>query len=242
MYEYKRLAIASVLEKTNNLDKPILFPYAKEELRNLFFEKRYSSNIIYYVFADTLVKVKDKIDFSNVCFDDVYVSGMDFTNMHGVKINPQTIYEKNLYKTILNGVEFVSANKAVADLFDGVDVRYANFTGSKGAIINPQTVNLKSLNSCTLADVDFNGFPFDGVWVNGANFTGSLNAKIDPNFLVGIGRNTFADVIWNDVEFIDIFTPSSLKKGCDFIDKDSYNNLFLKVAEYKEEVKSLIKN
>jgi len=239
MYEVRRRAIFEVLKYMNDLETPVLFSLPKEELNKLFFEKVYGLNKeIYYVFAETLMEVKDKIDFSNVSFDGINIKNMDFTNMYGVKINPQTIYEKNLYKTILNGVEFVSANKAVADLFDGVDVRCANFTGSKGARINPQTIKEKSLFGSVLCDVDFTGFSFEDVHVGDSNFTGSKGAKIDPNHIF-----MNKSVNWNNVEFIDIPVKRYEIKYRFLVGTPdiSLDNLYGSIDACKEEVLSYIK-
>jgi len=220
-----RIVLSELLSEYE-VKSPITLPYTGEELKEILFEKSINYNgEEHYVFYDELESVIHKIDLSNVSFDNVYVEEIDFSNLHGVKINPQTIYDKNLYKTILNGVEFVTDDKNIIDLFDGVDVRCANFTGSKGAKINPQTIKGKNLYSCVLCDVDFTGFSFDGVSIEYTDFEGSKGAKINP-----ITTNVSDDETdWCNVEFTDL--PLDLDP--DFYRGSNYNELLEKKEEYK---------
>ncbi len=88
-----------------------------------------------------------KIDFSNVSFDNVDIRGMDFTELKGVKINPQTVYDQNLSRCKFSGVEFIGP-------FDGVHLYETNFTGSKGAKVDLQTVYYDDLSICNLTDAE----------------------------------------------------------------------------------------
>ena len=112
------------------------------------------------------------INLSGVCFDGVNVSGKDFSESIGVRINAQTVLDKCLRNVKLNGVEVIGS-------LDGVDVRRTDFTGCKGAKINPQTVWDKSLRFTNLSGVKIVG-SFDGVNVRSTKFTGSIGAKINP--------------------------------------------------------------
>ena len=112
-----------------------------------------------------------KIDFSNVSFDNVYICGLDFTRCIGVKIDPQTVYDKDFSFCVLSGVGFDGS-------FDGANISKTNFTGSKGAKINPQTIYNKNLSECKFSGVEFIG-SFDRVIIEGADFTGSKGAKIN---------------------------------------------------------------
>ena len=78
-----------------------------------------------------------KLDLTNVSFDGVCIANLDFSNSLGVKINPQTVYQKDLQYTVLNGVTFTG-------VFDGSKIVGANFKGSINTLINPQTIYLKS--------------------------------------------------------------------------------------------------
>lgn len=145
--------------------------------------------------------ILNKIDFSNVSFDLFDCENYDFSNLYGIELNPQTIYDKNLTNTKLANVKFIGS-------FDDATITGADFTGSINAIINPiklkaekqirkqhwglsseysKTVDLKA---CVFKDVTFtNSFQrirldshysacdlaFD---IMDANFTDSKNATI----------------------------------------------------------------
>lgn len=86
-----------------------------------------------------------RLDYSDICFDNMKVNDFDFTGMHGVYINPQTVFNKNMRNSILNGVTFTGP-------FDDVYIPGANFEWSVGALINPQEVYDKNLSRAVLAD------------------------------------------------------------------------------------------
>jgi len=175
----KRQALLSVIQQ-ENVESPILLPFPKEELKELFFDYNDENLKDYYILTKDLKKIFDKIDFSNIPFDNVEIAGIDFSKMHGVRINPQTIHNKNLSNTTCKGVKFINPNNV--DIFKDVIITETNFTGSIGAKINPQTINKKSLLWSILNGVEFIG-PFDNVFICFADFTGSKNAIIDPNKL-----------------------------------------------------------
>lgn len=89
--------------------------------------------------------IKDKIDYSNVDFENVYVKGYDFTGMKHVHINPQKVFNKDLRDTILDGVNITGE-------FDDAYITRANFTNSKDALINPQKIYDRDLRGAILAD------------------------------------------------------------------------------------------
>ena len=71
MINVKRLAIKKVLEQVN-IEKPILLPYTPEEMKELIFDfKKDETGTGYYAFNRILFDVKNKIDYSNVVFDNV---------------------------------------------------------------------------------------------------------------------------------------------------------------------------
>ena len=127
------------------------------------------------IFAPEVYSILNKINFSNVCFDNVCVSEVNFSNCVGVKLHPQTIANQDLRRSTLSGVEIIGP-------FDGVNIAYTNFKGSKGAIINPQTVKDKYLVSCIFNGVEFDG-PFDNCVIRYSDFTGSKGALIDQTKL-----------------------------------------------------------
>jgi uncharacterized protein YjbI with pentapeptide repeats len=80
------------------------------------------------------------IDTKGLGFKDINVSRANFTNtVNRIKLNPQEIYMKSLWKTVLNGVEITGP-------IDGVYVAETDFTNSTGAVIHPITVENKSLS------------------------------------------------------------------------------------------------
>lgn len=76
-----------------------------------------------------------KIDFDGVSFDGVNISITDFTGSKGAKINPQTIYDKSLCRTVCADVEFTgSFNDAKMDdetSLDGSNARYIDIDSCK---------------------------------------------------------------------------------------------------------------
>ena len=152
-------------------------------------------------------KYLEKIDFSNVNFKDFKAHDFDFSNLYGVKLNPQILFDKNLMDATLKGVEFIGP-------FDEVKICRTDFSGSKGAFINPNTLGSSSINTydidryiderpvfielCNFKDVTFTEeflpkriTSLKNTWfssasiiyktfnINGCNFKGSTNAKIN---------------------------------------------------------------
>ena len=77
--------------------------------------------------------IYNKIDFSNIPLNNVYLAEEDLSGYHGIKVDPQVIYDKSLVSTICWGVEFVGS-------FDDVCIVDTDFRGSRGAKIDPQKV------------------------------------------------------------------------------------------------------
>ena len=148
-------------------------------------------------------KILQKIDFSNVSFDNFDAEGFDFTGLYGVKINPQTVLFKNLSDGIFDGVTFIGG-------FEGAYIYNSDFTGSSGALINPQTVLYKDLskgifNGVTfIGDFNENDHGINKVDVTGANFNGSSGAKIDLNKVDYSNDTNFTNV--------DLFDSSDVLK------------------------------
>ncbi len=154
---------------------------------NILFNE--SSSYKKFAIPERLLK---KIDFSNISFDNVDIRGMDFTELKGVKINPQTVYAQNLSRCKFSGVEFIGP-------FDGIYLYETDFTGSKGAKINPQRVFEKDLSYCIFSGVEFIG-PFDGATLLYADFTGSKGAIVDRK------KVSYANSsILTNVEIIDYY-------------------------------------
>ncbi len=160
----RRLLVSS-LDKYSG-DKPIKIKIDKYILKEILF-----LNIGYYVFIPNLEDVYCKIDWSDIPMDRVRVIGKDLSKYRNIKINPQTVHNKDLSNTIYKGVEFVG-------LFDDANIVRTNFAGSIDAIINPQTVRSKDLSYGIFKDVIFTD-TFDGACIIGANFDGSNKGLID---------------------------------------------------------------
>lgn len=293
--EMIRRAIIEVLEE-NEIEKPIILHYSKEELKDIIFDKEIVDNRKKcYVIAKEINKVIHKINFINISFDDVNVERFDFSKMTGVKINPQKVYKKSLQYANLSGVEFISGKgkNSRIDMFEGVNIRgvkfegnknirinpqtiyqkdltetklngidftdcsfddvtvvNADFTGATGVKINPQIIKNKQLTKAKLFGVDFTGYSFDNAIINYTDFTGSIGAIINPNkinnieFRIGgeLTSNTtgFYNTNCIDVILTDIPNPDIIVDGALFND-DNINQLKEEKEKHKEKIKTLIK-
>ena len=83
-------------------------------------------------------------------FEGVTVDHTEFNGCKNVIINPQTIYEKDLQHTSLEGVTFNGS-------FDGVSIWYTSFSKSRGAKLDPKTIrnfeHASSYSDATLLDL-----------------------------------------------------------------------------------------
>ena len=234
MINVRRRAIITLF-RSIKVDKPVLLPLSSEEIRELFFDLRKDNKTgeLYYILNDDMLSIRDKIDYSNFSFDNVFVGGENFCRMYGVKLNPQTNYDKSLKNTTLKGVVFIGNNNLnEIDLFEGVNIEEADFTGSIGAKINPQTIHDKNLSNATLTDVDFTGFSFKGAKVWRTNFKGSKGAVLNPNELYSVDYCTLVDVT-----LLDLYAGSA-----SFSTSKNYQDLLNKQKEYSEKIFSLIES
>lgn len=193
------------IEKINNVDEGIhiLLNYNPKVLESIIFETENGKCIFdqhgnrkkeYKVFA--LPKnVLRKIDFSNIDFSNFKAYEYDFTGLYNVRLNPQTIWERSLKGSTLNGVEFIGP-------FDGVFLCRTNFSGSKGAVIEPIKLGRRyrdiEIVNCIFKDVTFIGpirfiskdldiYFSESMDIAGSDFTGSTGAVIYPNALINNG-------------------------------------------------------
>ena len=139
-----------------------------------------------------------KIDFGNIDFTNFNAIGFDFTGLYNVKLNPQTIWNKNLMGSTLNGVEFIGPFDDVT--LNQVDSGYiTDFTGSIGATIDISKIHKLYDEYVFLNDCIFNGVTFTSPFkclgytnihgyrmpinpqITGSDFTGSRGAIIYPN-------------------------------------------------------------
>ncbi len=134
----------------------------KDTLELLLFnnESIYGQKYKYFLRFNDL----NKLDLSELSFDNVDVCRVDFTDLN-VKINPQTVFLKNLSYMKAKSVIFTGS-------FDGALICNVDFTGSKNALIDPQTISAKNLSFATLKDAQING-NFDNTIIRGASFAGA---------------------------------------------------------------------
>lgn len=195
-----------LIEELKNVDpnNPIKLPYDKDLIYQLIFE---NNRICKMPFLE-------KIDLSDIDFSGIDITNFDFTGLHGVKIDPQTIKNKDLSNTILKGVEFIGP-------FDYVQLKNTDFTGSKGAVIKP-AYSLRNLRGNKFANVTFVGSFFDTDIV-GADFTGSKGAVINlqlirykdargTKFADAIIKGSFKDVQVSGADFTNAYGIKKLFK------------------------------
>jgi len=168
-----RNILISELEKYQG--EPILLPLDAHILQQIIFDTVLPSKC--KKISDDLKYVLKKIDFFNIPFDNVLLRLCNFNELKGVRINPQTVYCKDLSKCKFKGVTFIGS-------FDNVICADSNFNGSTGAVINPQKLAFKNLRNTKLGGIKFTG-TFDGVVIQNADFTGSTNAIINLRMVEG---------------------------------------------------------
>ena len=136
-------------------------------------------------------EILEKIDFSNVCFDNFNVTKFDFTGLHNININPQRVFAKDFSDSKLFGVNFTES-------FDGCRIGNTDFTGNIGVRINPYKLNNMHLkligdgaylriSGCKFAGVTFtktmSSKKIEHI-INKCDFTGSIGAKIYFNYTI----------------------------------------------------------
>ena len=126
--------------KQNGKDDPVLIPLEPNVLNAVLFED--------HTFCKEISEVLTMIDFSNVPFDGFDAFMQNFTQLTGVKINPQKLHNKDLRFAVCEGVEFVGS-------FADAKIEFTDFTNSIGASFDPKEVHSKSLVGTTCADVEF---------------------------------------------------------------------------------------
>ena len=156
-----------LVEELNKLEdgKTLFLPYPSYFLKLLLFDGN--------EFAFDENSVYNKIDFSNVDFSDIKVSNKMFYGMTGVRINPQTVYNKDLSHGIYEGVEFIGP-------FDDAYIEGASFKGSKNAIIDPQKTYMRNMDCTDCADATIVG-SFENVSCDNIKLEGATIYIDNPN-------------------------------------------------------------
>lgn len=191
------------------INQTIKSPFPPHILQKVIFDQEED----HYVINKELNQHWTKIDFTDVSFDNVLVRWLDFSNATGVKINPQTVYQKDLSHTICNGVEFITDEKKtnMVDIFKDVKLFCTDFRGSSNVYINPQTIKDKSLTGTICYGVDFLNYPFDGVNVENADFNQSKNVNLDPQTIAGksLSGTKCSDIDFTDKSFDDVLVENA---------------------------------
>lgn len=196
----------------------------KEGMEKLLFSPLEGFSEYKVIDVDVLNYLKSKkCDMSDINFDNVKISNLDFSGLIGVRINPQTVFEKRLLDTKFTDVEFVGS-------FDGVLIENCDFTGSKGAIIDVSKLLFQKLSFSNMCDVTFDG-SFDEACILGTNFKGSKGAKINPNKLYFSG---LSGACLSDVEFTDSIACNV--NGADFSGSKNAIILADRISSFKNTI------
>lgn len=135
-------------------------------LEKIIFEHDYTCDCLEFAFDFEQIK---KLDLSSISFDGVKVFNKDFSNSKGVKINPQTVYEKNIMNTVLKDVEIIG-------LFTDVKISGASFKGSTGAYIDLRYIYGNNARNVDFCDAFVLHPTCPSVSTTDANFKGSLKS------------------------------------------------------------------
>lgn len=130
-------------------------------------------------------------------FDDCNIANATLWNCRDingkrVKINPQTVKDKNFSSCVLRGVEFL-------DNFDGCKISSARIIDCNNAMINPQKIAKKNFKNSNLSGVDFTE-NFDGCYIVGLRLNNCNNVIINPQKIL---NRDFSDVDINGAKFTD---------------------------------------
>ena len=178
--EKVRKELIEVLGKQDKVVK--LEGFSTEELNELLFNYIEEGATKKKIFALPNA-VLQKIDMSNVSFDDFYASNIDFGQFTGVRIDPSKLYNKKCLYTSFAGVTFLNG-------FRSGYIAGCNFTGSKNAVIGDRIkTRLNRVDSVIGNDVllgennVFKDVTFESPITKGnivrTDFTGSNDAVIE---------------------------------------------------------------
>ncbi len=134
--EKVRKELIEVLGKQDKVVK--LEGFSTEELNELLFNYVEEGDTKKKIFA-LPNSILQKIDMSNVSFNDFYAKNIDFGQFTGVRIDPNKLYNKSCFYTSFAGVTFLNG-------FRSGYIEGCNFTGSKNAVIGDRIKT--RLNRC----------------------------------------------------------------------------------------------
>ena len=154
-----------LLEEHKESINKLLSKFDKNIVEKLLFEEE---NGIVVINSRTLKFLREnEFDMKDISFDNVKVSGNNYSGLKNTYINIDKVYDKDIRNTNLCGVRLTgSLDKAI--------ISGANFNGYIGnLVLNPQKVRNKDLSITNLSGVTIDGI-FDGCDIFSTNFEGAL--------------------------------------------------------------------
>lgn len=144
----------------------ILSKFDKETVECLLFNV--NENGIKEIDSRTLIFLRaNKYDMKDISFDNVLISGNNYTGLKNLTINIDRVYNKDISKTTLNGIHLIGN-------LDNAIVNGTNFEGYIGRLtLNPQKIRNKDLSNTNLNGIIIDGI-FDGCDIFSTNFNGAL--------------------------------------------------------------------
>lgn len=191
-----------LIKKLKSYDGIVSFDeFTKDELNEILFDYCNNGRSKRFALPRDIYK---KIDMSNVSFDNFEAVNFDFSDLVGVRINPN-----NLYLLEIKNVDF--SNVTFLDEFRNCTVIKTNFQGNAGTIIDGKHVEgaifaggMRYGGENEFADVTFTK-PINNVInasISGTDFTGSKGAVIE----LGLGRvNILKDCCLKDATLSGTF-------------------------------------
>lgn len=191
-----------LIEKLKSYDGIVSFDeFTKDELNEILFDYCNDGRSKRFALPRDICK---KIDMSNVSFDNFEAVNFDFSDLVGVRINPN-----NLYLLEIKNVDF--SNVTFLDEFRNCTVIKTNFQGNAGTIIDGKHVEgaifaggMRYGGGNEFADVTFTE-PINNVIngsISGTDFTGSKGAVIE----LGLGKvNILKDCYLKDATLSGTF-------------------------------------
>ena len=186
-----------LIEKLKSYDGIVSFDeFTKDELNEILFDYCNDGRSKRFALPRDICK---KIDMSNVSFDNFEAVNFDFSDLVGVRINPN-----NLYLLEIKNVDF--SNVTFLDEFRNCTVIKTNFQGNAGTIIDGKHVEgaIFAGGMRYGGDVTFTE-PINNVIngsISGTDFTGSKGAVIE----LGLGKvNILKDCYLKDATLSGTF-------------------------------------
>lgn len=191
-----------LIKKLKSYDEIVSFDeFTKDEMNEILFDYCNDGRSKRFALPRDIYK---KIDMSNVSFDNFEAVNFDFSDLVGVRINPN-----NLHLLEIKNVDF--SNVTFLDEFRNCTVIKTSFQGNAGTIIDGKHIDgavfaggMRYGGENEFADVTFTK-PINNVIngsISGTDFTGSKGAVIE----LGLGRvNILKDCCLKDATLSGTF-------------------------------------